>query len=204
MIPGLSELQCDTLVEIFNIGVGRAANSLNQIISQEIMLSVPRIDLLQGSQIETVNSLIRSPRICAVSQDFTGIIEARTLLVFPEGKTMGIVRGMLGETVDIGELGEMEQEALSEIGNIILNACIGAISEVLHAEFHCSAPAYHSGLNSEILASNSLLDGEITMILHIDFSIPSDQIDGHLFFFMTLFSFNALIKQIDQLLQNMA
>jgi chemotaxis protein CheC len=201
MTSGLSELQRDALIELFNIGVGKAANSLSQVINQEITLSAPWIDVLQGSQIGVLASLIRSSRVCAISQCFTGLIETRAFLVFPEGKTLEIVRRMLGETISIGELGEMEQEALSEIGNIILNSCISAISEVLYTEFHSSLPVYHSGSINEILVSNSRLEGEMAMLLHIDFSIPSDQVDGHLIFFMSLPSFRALIKQIDQFLQ---
>ena len=37
----LSELENDLLGELFNIGVGRAANSLSQMVNQEVTLSVP-------------------------------------------------------------------------------------------------------------------------------------------------------------------
>lgn len=202
MTTELTELQRDALTEIFNVGVGQAANSLSQIVGQEIALSVPRLDILSGARPEALNSLIRSPRICAISQDFAGIIDTRAFLVFPEGKTLEIVRRMLGETVSLGELGEMEQEALSEIGNIILNSCISAISEVFGSEFRSSLPTYHSGSVIDVLVSNNPLNAELLLLLHIDFSIPSDRIDGHLVFFMALPSFNVLTQRIDRFLKN--
>ena len=201
MATQLSDHQLDALTEIFNIGVGQAASSMSQIVDEEIALSVPKIEIMQGSrQADTIKSAIRSPRICAVSQDFIGSINAKAFLFFPEGKTREIVRRMLGELVSADELSEMEQEALSEIGNIILNSCFSALSDVLQADFQSSLPAYHLGPVDEILPASSARDGDLMMLLHIDFSMPRAKIDGYLVFLMTLPSFNALIKQVDQFL----
>lgn len=201
MTPQLSELQLDALAEIFNIGMGQAASSMSQIVDEEIALTVPQIEVIPGScQADAIKSAIQSPRICAVSQDFIGGINARAFLVFPEGKTREIVRRMIGEAVSADELSEMEQEALSEIGNIILNSCFSALSDVLHADFQSSMPAYHLGQVDEIMPANSVDDEELMMLLHINFSMPKARIDGYLVFLMALPSFNALVKQVDQFL----
>ena len=201
MTTQLSDFQLDALTEIFNIGVGQAASSMSQIVDEEIALSVPKIEIIQGSQqADAIKTAIQSPRICAVSQDFSGSIDAKAFLVFPEGKTREIVRRMLGDSVSADELSEMEQEALSEIGNIILNACFSALSDVLQAGFQSSSPAYHLGLVDEVLPVSSAPDEDLMMLLHIDFSMTRARIDGYLVFLMTLPSFNALIKQVDQFL----
>lgn len=201
MTIDLSELQRDALVEIFNIGVGQAADSMSQIVGEAIRLSVPIIELLPGDNTaEAISAIIRNPRICAVSQDFTGGINSKAFLIFPEGKTREIVRRMVGESVSADELSEMEQEALSEIGNIILNSCFSSMSDLLHAEFKSSLPIYHLGLVGEVLHAQENHDDNLLLLLHIDFSMPSDQIDGYLVFLLTLPSFNALIKHIDRFL----
>jgi len=201
MIPDLSELQRDALVEIFNIGVGQAANSMSQIVGEAITLSVPKIELLSSSsQAEAIGAFIPSARICAVSQDFSGSLDATALLIFPEGKTREIVRRMIGESVSADELSEMEQEALSEIGNIILNACFSAFSDVLHTNFQSSLPSYHLGSFTEVMAAQNNNDGDLVLLLHIDFSLPSDAIDGYLVFLLTLPSFNVLIGQLNKFL----
>jgi len=197
----LTELQRDALVEIFNIGVGQAAHSMSQIVGEAITLSVPVIELLSGNnQAEAIGAIVRNPRICAVSQDFTGGMDAKAFLIFPEGKTREIVRRMVGETVTADELSEMEQEALSEIGNIILNACFSSLSDLLHTDFRSSLPTYHLGLVSDVLPAQQSQDDNLLLLLHIDFSMPSDQINGYLVFLLTLPSFNSLIGQINQFL----
>ena len=200
MTTQLTELQQDALIEIFNVGVGHAANSMSQIAGEEITLSVPRFDILQGAdQAGAIRAAIHSQHICAVSQDITGSLDAKAFLIFPEGKTQEIVRRMLGESVSVEELNEMEQEALSEIGNIILNSCFSALSDVLQSSFQSSLPAYHLGSVDQILLpANIPQDDDLLMLLHIDFFMPSAHIDGYLIFLMTLTSFNALLKKIDQ------
>lgn len=42
----LTDLQRDALLEIFNIGVGNAANSMSQLINEEIRLSVPKLQIV--------------------------------------------------------------------------------------------------------------------------------------------------------------
>ena len=201
MTADLSELQRDALIEIFNIGVGQAASSMSQIVHEAIALSVPTIEILHGDhRADAISRLALSPRICAVSQDFIGSINAKAFLIFPEGKTREIVRRMLGDSVSTDELSEMEQEALSEIGNIILNSCMSSLSDALQTSFHCTPPAYHLGLADEALSINDMQNEDLLMLCHIDFSMPKAQIHGYLVFLLTLQSFKALVEQIEQFL----
>ncbi|MDX8385658.1 MAG: response regulator [Gallionella sp.] len=197
----LSELQADALIEIFNIGVGHAANSLSQIVGEGVSLSIPRLEILDSSQKDELNSMIGSKRICAVSQDFSGFINTRAFLIFPEGKSMDVVRRMLGEHIGIGDLGEMEQEALSEIGNIILNSCVSAMSDSLQSSFQSTLPTFHRGTIDNVLISKEHF---VLIMLHINFAIPSDDIDGNLIFLMSTASFNGLAAKIDRFIQTIS
>jgi len=38
------ELESDLLAELFNIGVGRAADSLSRMVNQEVKISVPSVE----------------------------------------------------------------------------------------------------------------------------------------------------------------
>lgn len=201
MTSPLSEHQQDALIEIFNIGMGQAASCMSHIAGEGIAISVPRLDILCGAdQADAIKAAIHSPRICAVSQDFTGSLDIKAFLIFPEEKTQEIVRRMIGESVGTDELSGMEQEALSEIGNIILNSCISSLSEALQDDFHCSLPAYHMGSADEILFADNGHDDDLLIPFYMDFPMLSTRIEGYLVFLLNLPSFNALIKQVDQFL----
>ena len=198
----LSDIQKDALTEIFNIGAGQAAAGLSQIVGEAITLSVPRLSTLHNIKAKTLNEFISSPRISAVSQDFTGSINAKAFLVFPENKTREIVRRMLGNSASADDLREMEQEALCEIGNIILNSCMSSLSEALQADFQCSMPAYHLGLTDNILSSGNACDNNSLIFFMINFSMRETKTDGYLVFLLNLPSFKMLIEQIDRFLLN--
>ena len=198
----LSALQKDALTEIFNIGMGQAASSLSQIIGETVDPSIPTISIMRSDdQAHAKGTLTSRPRICAVSQDFTGNINASAFLVFPEGKSREIVRRMLGESVSMEELGDVEQDALCEIGNVILNSCMSSLAEMLQVDFHCSIPGYHLGPADEILFANPANNDSVLILCHIDFSLPKTRSDGYLAFLLSHSTFNALVKQVDRFLE---
>lgn len=200
----ISDLQKDALIEVFNIGVGQAANSLSQIVGETIAPSVPTIAILHSDeQAGALGTIAHKPRICAVSQNFSGGLDAKAFLIFPEGQTHEIARRMLGESVSADELSEMEQEALCEIGNIILNSCSSALSDILHDSFQSSTPAYHLGFADEILLTHSASNDDLLILCHIDFSIPRARSDGYLVFLLSPPSFNTLARQVEKFLLGM-
>ena len=50
----VTSYQVDALTELINIGVGRAAGMLNQILEAHIQLQVPSVKIFPHSQIEHV------------------------------------------------------------------------------------------------------------------------------------------------------
>ncbi len=79
------------------------------------------------------------------------------MLVFPEVHSLELVRSLLKENVPLDSLTDLEQEALMEVGNIILNACLGSISNALGEPINCSMPSFRKR------ESRSLLDQEDTV-----------------------------------------
>jgi chemotaxis protein CheC len=92
-------------------------------------------------------------RIGAVEQSFGGGFDTEAILMFPEEKSLELVRVMVGTTVPLEQLGEMEQEAMSEIGNIILKSVIGTIADLFSTAFEGSLPLVQTGTSDEIAAA---------------------------------------------------
>lgn len=182
----LTEIDHDALVEIFNIGVGRAAAAMSSIVGEEVVMSAPHISF-QGRS-AAAGMLCSDPlqRICGVRQHYAGAFNTEAILMFPENKSLAIVRLMVGETLSIEELGEMEQEAMNEIGNIILNSCMGMLANIFERELQGSLPSYHIGTSTEILASDTPdADARSTVLmLRINFQIVRHEIEGHVAFLL--------------------
>ncbi|WP_338765663.1 chemotaxis protein CheC [Massilia sp. METH4] len=204
----LSELEHDALVEIFNIGVGQAAAAMSGIVNEEVTMSVPSITFLSRSEAAQLledahrnNNAGNGERICGVSQHYEGAFSTEALLMFPEDKSLEIVRLMVGETVPLDELSEMEQEAMSEIGNIILNSCVGTLANIFQQELHGSLPVYHVGSSDDILHATGTRADTVVMMLHIDFILEKHQIHGYVAFILDITALSDLKDQIARYLQ---
>jgi chemotaxis protein CheC len=207
----LTELEHDALVEIFNIGVGQAAAAMSGIVNEEVTMSVPSITFLSRSDAaQLLEEAHRNDnraggtsgeRICGVSQHYEGAFSTEALLMFPEHKSLEIVRLMVGEAVPLAELSGMEQEAMSEIGNIILNSCVGTLANIFQQELHGSLPVYHVGSSDEILDATGTRADTVVMMLHIDFILEKHQIHGYVAFILDITALHDLKEQIDSYLR---
>lgn len=193
----LTEIEHDALVEIFNIGVGHAAASMSAIVNEEVRMSVPSISFLNRAGAAKLLSNKDDERICGVSQHYEGAFNTEAMLMFPENKSLEIVRLMVGESVPLKELTEMEQEAMSEIGNIILNSCVGTLANIFQLELRGSLPLYHVGTSAEILRASGSADDTTVLMLHIDFILEKHQIRGYVAFILDLTSLHDLKHQIN-------
>lgn len=200
----LSELQHDALVEIFNIGVGQAARAMSEIVSEEVTMSVPSIRFLNRADAAAMLGNHDTQRVCGVSQHYEGAFSTDAILMFPEDKSLDIVRLMVGESVPFKELTEMEQEAMSEIGNIILNSCVGTLANIFEQELRGSLPVYHLGTSEGILSASGGMANTVVLMLHIDFILETHQIHGYVAFILDLGALADLQAQVECYLRNIA
>lgn len=195
----LTELQQDALGEIFNIGVGRAAAGLSLIVNDEVLLSAPRVQLIPSSDVHHTLIGREFQYFSTVSQFFSGPFDAKAVLIFPEANALTIVSHMLGDGIPPDELSEYEQEAMCEVGNIILNACISALADLFKVSIEGSLPE-HQFCNSESI-SFADLNQNVLLVLQVDMSICQEQIEGRLVFVLSVSSLESLIHHVDEYLK---
>ncbi len=195
----LAELEIDLLTEIFNLGVGNAAASLSIMVKQEINLSVPYIEFLTIR--ELTNKLGTDTNICSVSQHITGPFTAQSIMLFPEDNSLEIVRQLLGTDLPDDTAAELQQEAFSEIGNIVLNACIGSFSEALNAEFKIDLPKYQLSKPYNLIGI-SQNSNDTALFIRINLTLSSSEISGYMAFLMGELSLGQLKIIMSNMLKN--
>lgn len=195
----MTALQQDALSEIFNIGMGRAANSLSRMASDDIGLAVPTVSFATRKAAAKILADSAGERVCSVSQRVEGEFNADTILIFPETNSLEIVRLMIGDA-SLENLSDMEQEALSEIGNIILNACIGTLTNILGGEFVISLPAAKVGDCWGVLELEHRSHDETVMLIYIDFVLERRQIHGHVAILQDIASVPCFLRKVEHFL----
>jgi chemotaxis protein CheC len=206
-VNNITELHLDALTEIFNVGAGRAAASLSEIVGDEVKLSVPSVEVKKSSEINLNTLHLNHAKFGVVSQHFSGPFDAKALLLFTEEHALEIVRDMMGSQMSIEQLAEFEQDAMCELGNIILNACLSAMADMLQISLDSSLPNYKIASTDEIFsslntsnASNTSIEQPYILILHIDLTIEKRHSEGHLIFLLSSTSLHTLIQQIEKFL----
>lgn len=202
----LSDLHLDALTEIFNVGAGRAASSLSEIVGDEVKLSVPSIEVIKSEEVDAklLTQAQNSAKFSAVSQHFSGPFEADAVLLFTEENTLEIVRDMMGSQMSLEELADFEQEAMCELGNIILNACLSAMADMLSISMDSSLPSYTvESLNDIVHRIATDCDQPYILLLHIDLAIEKRHTEGHLIFLLSSTSLGNLVTQIQRFIDGM-
>jgi len=194
----LNEIERDALTEIFNVGAGRAAQSLSEIVGDEVRLSVPSVEVLRSGAIDEQVLPRTRGRFATVSQNFDGPFDAEAVLLFTEDRALSIVRDMMGSQMSLDELAEFEREAMCELGNIILNACLSAMADMLEITLNSSLPQYLVSSPDDISARLASAQGDesYVLVLHIDLVIEKHQTDGHLIFLLSSSSLHALVEHV--------
>lgn len=206
--PVLSALQHDALAELFNIGVGQAASALSDIVGDEVTMSVPGIRLLDRAG---AGALLANhhARVCGVRQHYDGGFRTEAIVMFDEAKSLDIVRLMVGDAVPFEELTEMEQEAMGEIGNIVLNSCVGTLADLFEQELRGSLPVVQIASGAAILGASTIGIGDgaanpIVLMLQIDLALAAHCIHGHIAFLLDMGALGDLRALVDVYLARLA
>ncbi|MGH7669276.1 MAG: chemotaxis protein CheC [Gemmatimonadaceae bacterium] len=158
-LHSLKALQLDALREVANIGAGHAATALSQMVGGTIMISVPRINI---QRLEEIAPLVAGPDepVAAVLLHILGDLSGRTLLVFPKAAALQLAEVMLRRpSGSSSELGELEQSAIKEAGNILSSAYMNALSEFMGMLLLPSPPALAIDMSAAVLTTAYLQFG---------------------------------------------
>jgi chemotaxis protein CheC len=195
----LTELERDALAELANIGVSRAAASLRKMIGQQVLLSVPSVEVMDRSGAAARVGEREGDKLVAVQQAFTGSFSGRALLIFPQAKSLELIRAIVGPDVPADDAKDIEEEALAETGNIILNGCLATMANILNQSLTISLPKVMRGTGSKLFeVDESSPDGRLVLFLYINFSILDLDMRGYIAMLMDLPSLANLRVLLDE------
>jgi chemotaxis protein CheC len=183
----LAELEQDALTELLNIGVSYAAAGLRNMIGHEVFLSVPAVSIITRERAAQIIGERENHKLIAVHQAFDGDLCGRALLIFPETNSLELVRAVTGGDLPLEDIIELEQEALAETGNIILNGCLATIANQLQRSLKMSLPEIVRGSGPDVFGVPGMPDPEdVVLFLFINFSVRERDIRGYIAMLMDL------------------
>lgn len=195
----LTAAQQDALKELLNIGFGRAGASLSQLTGHRVLLDVPAVSIHPLSDLKNALSGVVTGEVASVHQIFSGPVAGDALLIL-DHSAAGILKQLLTDDpplpLDIDASG---REVLTEIGNILLNACLGTFGNLLDVQVSFSIPhlnldTLHGVLESLLVKREGMRYG---LLVHAGFRLRDAEVTGYLVIVLSVASLDRLIRAVE-------
>lgn len=193
----VSETQRDALMELINIGFGRAAASLSQLTGYRVILEVPQVAIHPVHELKDVLGRVVSGEVASVHQVFSGPVGGDALLVLDQAGAAMINQLLTSETLP--GFDASAREVITEVGNILLNACLGMFGNLLHVHVSFSVPRLSLESLGAVLDSVTVDREEIryALVVHAGFRIREGSVTGYLIIVLGVSSLDRLLHEVD-------
>jgi chemotaxis protein CheC len=195
----LNEVQHDALVELLNIGFGRAGASLSRLTGHRVLLEVPQVSIHPIKQLHGFLEQVVEDEVASVHQIFSGQVAGDALLMLDPVAASALKELLTSEPALPLALDASTREVLTEVGNIVLNACVGTFGNLLQMQLGFSVPSIHVATVKAILDSlESSQDGfRYALVVTAGFRLRDAEVTGYVVIVLSVQSLNRLLGAVD-------
>jgi chemotaxis protein CheC len=197
----LNENQKDALSELINIAFSRTAASLSELTGNRIILEPPKVDIvpideLQDRLLKEING-----DVATVHQIFSGPVSGDALLLLDHQGAIKLASLVSGEDLEVDYMTPSLKEVLMEIGNILLNACLGMFGNLLQLHITFSVPKIHLESLNVMLDTLIISQQELkyALIAITQFKVRDSSIKGYLVIILGVSSLERLLESLEKI-----
>jgi len=189
--------QHDVLVEIANMGSGKAAKHLSVLLNVEVKMTVPDVFIGCYDEVKALLNVSPEDIITGVHQHTNGFLNADVILLFQSLESRQVVQALIGRAMPMvhEDMHDFEHEAMTEIGNIIISGCVSAIANLLGERIQLNLPVYTEGDLKAMLMQPDIDD--CLMVMQTTLSAVEHNLRGILVFAVTRTDLSLLLHQVD-------
>lgn len=199
MSINLDAIQTDALTELFNIGLHRAAASLSELTGQRIVVELPRLWISPIQHMRPRLMELLDGDLASVHQIFGGVVSGDAVLLLEYEKAALLAKLMTQDEVALsGRLDQSAREVLTEVGNIVLGACLSVFGDILKVSVSFSVPRIHIESLDGLLQSLTVEHDELqyAVIAATRFRLSELEVGGYLIVALGLTSLELISKAL--------
>lgn len=196
----LNPTQTDALTELINIGYARAAGALSELTGHRIDLEVPKVAIYPIKSVTAILSQVISGEVASVNQVFSGPIAGNALLMLDQNAA-ALLNKLLTDTDTVTKgLDAGAREVVTEVGNILLNACLGVFGNLLQVQVSFSVPRLHVEAVDRVLTSITVGKEELeyALMIHTRFHLRASDVSGYLIIILGVTSLERLLEELQK------
>src|ERR687893_838890 len=150
----LTERQQDAISELINIAFARTGAALSELTGHRVILNAPEVSVHPTAELPGALAKFIPGEVASIHQVFGGPVAGDALLLLNHDGAVPLTALLTdGNAPPSNRLDESAREVLTEVGNILLNACLGMFSNMLHVHVTFSVPRLHLELLDELISS---------------------------------------------------
>ena len=193
----LTEVQKDTLTELINIGYARAAGALSDLTGHRITLAVPEVDIHPIQEIGPILKDVVQGEVTSVNQVFGGAIAGNAILLLDKPAAL-LLNRLLTDRPEADDLDDAAREVMVEVGNIVLNACLGVFGNLLQVAVSFNVPLLQVDTVEKLLKSICVQDQKLrfALMIHTKFHLRASDVSGYLVIILGVTSLERLMQEL--------
>ena len=193
----LTASQQDALTELINIGYARAAAALSDLTGHRISLEVPEVAIHVIPHIKLKLQRVIQGEVASVNQVFSGPITGNAILLL-DRKAALLLNSLLTDRTETSELDGAAREVITEVGNILLNACLGAFGNLLKVQVTFTVPYLQVEDVQKVLRSITVEGDELeyALIIHTQFHMRASNVSGYMVIILGVTSLQRLLEEL--------
>ena len=194
----LTEQQTDALTELINIAFARTGAALSDLTGHRVLLEPPTVALHLTSELHQRLAGFLPGEIAWIHQVFEGPVAGDALLLLNYEGAVQLTE-LLTDDSGSHRLDESAREVLTEVGNILLNACLGVFGNVLDVHVGFSVPRLRLDNVDQLIQWINSGRGETryALVIFTKFQVRDSHVNGYMVLVLNMAAFDRLVSEID-------
>jgi chemotaxis protein CheC len=195
----MNSQQQDALTELINIAFARTASSLSELTGNRVEIEVPEVSIHPLDELPAALGKFVQGDVATVHQIFTGPVAGDALLLLNHEGAVNLANLLTQADPPVRRLAAASKEVLTEVGNILLNSCLGIFGDLLHVRFSFTVPRLQLEALGELLDSFVIEKDELqqTLVVGARFHLASSKVTGCLVVVLGVTSLDRLMNAIE-------
>lgn len=195
----LTERQRDALSELISIAFARTGAALSELTGHRVLLDPPEVAVYRTEELRDALAKFVPGDVASIHQVFGGPVAGDALLLLNYPGALQLTDLLTDGHQPSNFLDESAREVLTEVGNILLNACLGMFGNLLNVRVTFSVPCLHLETLDELIASTTSDKTEMhyALVVYTSFQIRDSSVKGFLVIVLSVSSLDRLIQEVD-------
>jgi len=196
----MNAIATDALTELINIAFGLTAAKLSEISGCRVRLDAPIVGIYPMDTLaRELKTFVTGP-MTSIHQVFGGPISGDAILFLNFEGAVKLSNLFVEEHLRTQHLDSSKGEILTEIGNMLLGACLGVFGNLLEVRVSFSIPMLHLESLEHFLTSLSIGGDELqhAVVIATSFHIREQGVDGRLVIVLGVSSLDRLIQAVER------